>query len=574
MTKRFLSIFVLLPTLLLVSSRIEGKELDESKIDALFSKWDQPESPGCAVGIVCEGELIYAKGFGSANLNYEIRNSPSTRFEIGSFSKAFTSLCIAMLMDDGRIQPDDDVRKYLPELQPLKKPAQIRHLLRCETGYWAQWHITKLAGWENLPVQTPYQESDLLAILEAQPELPIEPGSEFRYGSGDFFLLGLIVKRVSGKPLAQFAKERVFEPLGMHSTIFEVDSTQVLKNRAVGHIREKDGWHLWRSQGYLPGGAGVNTTVEDLARWNANFDNNQLGDGPLVTEFFQSGSVLGNRFCLDGDAYRKKLNPDLAEPAGQYRGLRRIQFTGGVFGMHSVLARFPDQEFTVICLSNADELTPSKLAREISDICLADHMSGEAHRAVEIIDAKVRLTAAQLDEKVGRFQSEEGIIFDISAKDGKLWNSNSRGETYELIPYSENRFQASAYPEDTFVFHPPSPGEPIQMSLEWRGGTIAFQRVGSSARSVSDLDQYVGSYFNEPLGSTYRFKIHKEGLWLRVNGHRWEQLEPTVADEFVPYRKSGHENRVLRFLRNDAGEVEGLSISFWRVRGVKFARVR
>ena len=124
------------------------------------------------------------------------------------------------------------------------------------------------------------------------------------YSSGDYFLLGLIVKRVSGQSLAEFARERVFEPLGMSRTFFEEDESRVVEQCAVGHYkRGGDAWHLWRPTAYWAGGGGLKTCVEDLARWDQNFSSNRLPAGKYLDEFFREGTLLGNRSCLDVDAF-------------------------------------------------------------------------------------------------------------------------------------------------------------------------------------------------------------------------------------------------------------------------------
>jgi CubicO group peptidase (beta-lactamase class C family) len=184
----------------------------ESQIDALFAKWNRPESPGCAIGVVERGELIYSKGFGSANLDYQMPNSPQTDFEVASFSKSFTCACIALLMDEGKISPDDDLRKFVPEMHPFDPPIRIRDLVRCRSGLWDQVSIPILVGWENAPLQHPHTEADFFSLITGQKVLPFQPGTKFAYSSGDYFLLGLIVKRISGQSFPQFAKRRIFEP--------------------------------------------------------------------------------------------------------------------------------------------------------------------------------------------------------------------------------------------------------------------------------------------------------------------------------------------------------------------------
>src|SRR5215471_9619185 len=191
-----------------------------SQVDQLFAKCNNPGSPGCVVGIVRNGKLIYSKGFGSANLDYEVPNTPQTIFEIASASKSFTGACLALLMDQGKIDPDDDLRKFIPGMHKFDPPIRIQHMIRCRTGLWDQFHVMPLVGWDNLPIESPYSETDLLTVLAGQRKLPFEPGTEFHYGSGDYFLLGLVVKRVTGKSLADYARENLFEPLGMTRTFY------------------------------------------------------------------------------------------------------------------------------------------------------------------------------------------------------------------------------------------------------------------------------------------------------------------------------------------------------------------
>ena len=180
------------------------------------------------------------------NLNYEIANTPTTVIE--AMSKSFTGACIALLLDQGKISPDDDLRKYLPEIHPHDSPIRVRHLIRCRSGPWAQWHLVQLAGWSSEPIESPYTSDNLLALFSRPNSLRFEPGLTFRYGSSGYFLLAQIVRRVTGKLLARFAQENLFNPLGMKHTHFTQDATQVVKHRAVGHYRDSDGaWRQWSS---------------------------------------------------------------------------------------------------------------------------------------------------------------------------------------------------------------------------------------------------------------------------------------------------------------------------------------
>ena len=417
------------------------------RVDELFAKWNRLDSPGCAVGIVHRGQLIYSKGFGSANLEYRVPNTPQTVFEVASFSKSLTCACLALLMDEGKLSPDDDLREFVPEMHAFDPPICIRDLVRCRSGLWDQVSLPILVGWENAPLQHPHTEADFLSLLAGQATLPFPPGSRFAYSSGDYFLLGLIVKRVTGQSLARFAHERVFEPLGMSRTFFEEDESRVVEQRAVGHYkRGTDAWHLWRPTAYWAGGGGLKTCVEDLARWDQNFSRNRLPAGKSLDEIVREGTLLGNRPCLDVDAFLKETDPEAGRdsPPGQYRGLRRQQFTGGAWGISAAMTRFPDQEFAVICLSNCDDIVPWAINRRIADIALGGRLeplpSGTMSRPASELPT-VELPEADLREKTGAYRmTKTGFIWRVTLQDGTLRLTDHLGAACPLRPLGASRF--------------------------------------------------------------------------------------------------------------------------------------
>ena len=261
-----------------------------------------------------------------------------------------------------------------------------------------------------------------MSLLTGQKTLPFQPGSQYRYSSGDYFLLGIIVKRISGQPLAEFARKRVFEPLGMTRTFFEEDPTRVVEQRTVGHYkRVGDAWHLWRLTASMVGGSALKTCVEDLYRWDQNFAHNRLPAGRYLDEFLREGTLLGNRSVLDLDAALAEIHPEAPResPPGQYRGLRRRQFTGGAWGINAAMSQFPDQEFTVICLSNNDDIASWKMNQRIADLALGDRLRPRASRPLARPASElptVALEEADLRDKVGAYRMKgAGFIWRIQA---------------------------------------------------------------------------------------------------------------------------------------------------------------
>jgi CubicO group peptidase (beta-lactamase class C family) len=558
-----------------------------ARVDGLFAEWNRRDTPGCAVGIVHRGQIIYRKGFGSADLEYQVPNTPQTVFDASvGIAQSLTCVCLAMLMDEGRISPEDDLRKFVPEMHPFDPPIRIQDLVRCRTGLWEQIAVPALVGWEIAPLQHPYTEADLLSLMAGQKTLPFPPGSQYRYNGGDYFLLGLIVKRVSGQSLAEFARKRVFAPLGMSHTIFEEDPGAVVEQRAVGHYkRVGDAWHLWRPTAYMVGGGGLKTCVDDLCRWDRNFAHNRLPGGKYLDEVFREGTLLGNRSVLDADAAIKENNPEARRksPPGQYRGLRRREFTGGGWGTSSAMAQFPDQEFTVICLSNNDEIASWNMTHRIADLAFGDRVAPQESRPPSRPTSElptVELKEAELRDKVGTYRTKyNGVIWRITLQDGTLRLTDDFHRTCSLRPLSATRFDPEGpgfSPTAQLVFSRPVAGSPWSLTHEYdlpdNKARIEFRPVHLVDPAADQLKEYVGAYENDELAATYRLAVRDGRLWLRVNSRRWEALDATIRDEFTHMQEPA-DLRIIAFLRNEKGEVTALSIDIGgRLRGVRFTK--
>src|SRR4029077_1470545 len=158
----------------------------EKQIDALFKEWDSPNTPGASVAVIQHGKIIFAKGYGIANLEYGIPVKPDTIFHVASVSKQFTAMAVVLLELDGKLSIDDDVHKYLPELPDYGAKITLRNLLQHTSGIRDQWHILALAGWS---IQDVITQDQILRMLFRQKELNFPPGSRDLYSNAGFTLL-------------------------------------------------------------------------------------------------------------------------------------------------------------------------------------------------------------------------------------------------------------------------------------------------------------------------------------------------------------------------------------------------
>jgi len=221
--------------LIFVSSAIADKKIDA--VDKLFSQWDKKDTPGCALAIVKDGKIIYKQGYGLANLELNVPITPQSVFYIGSVSKQFVTMCIAILDKQGKLSLDGDIRKYVPELPDYGPPITVRHLIYHTSGLRDYLTLLGIAG---IDFGT-YHEDDVVELIAQQKELNFAPGKEYLYSNSGYFLLAVIVERASGKSLRKFAEQNIFKPLGMKNSHFHDDYRILIKNRASGYFPAEKG---------------------------------------------------------------------------------------------------------------------------------------------------------------------------------------------------------------------------------------------------------------------------------------------------------------------------------------------
>lgn len=333
---------------------------DESakKVDAFLSQWDRKDMPGCAVGVVKDGRLVYKRGFGMANLDYDVPNTPSTRFNLASVSKPFTAFSIALLAQQGKLSLDDDIRKYVPEMPKYDETVTIRHLIHHTSGIREYEALVFFGG---LGPDNAYSPKTILNMLARQKGLSFKPGAKYQYSNSGYFLLGLIVERVSGKSLRAFAEENIFKPLGMNNTLYFDNRFEVIKNRASGYMVGPDKSIRARSSLYdLVGAGGVLTTVEDLSLWVQNFYEPKVGNRELIQLLTTPGTLNSG----------EKQSYAFGFWRGKYKELPTIRHSGNMFGYRAQILSFPEQNFTVIALSNNMAILPSVIVDKLADIYL------------------------------------------------------------------------------------------------------------------------------------------------------------------------------------------------------------
>ncbi len=532
------------------------------KVDKIFAQWDKTTSPGAALAVIRDGQIIYERGYGMAKLEDGIVMTPKKIFDIGSTSKQFTATCIAILAREGKISLDDDIRKYFPEMRSYEKPITVKHLIYHTSGLRDYNGLLELAGFRA--------ESDCPNVDEAldvifrQKKLNYTPGQEFSYTNTGYFLLGQIVERVSGKSLNEFAQEHIFKPLGMTHTLFQEDHRQVIKNRATGYDPAENGYKINMSNWDETGDGNVYTSVEDLYLWDQAFYNFKLGKD--LMDMLQTTGFLN-----DG----KKLDYAFGLFIHDYKGLKVVEHGGAWAGFRAGFVRFPEQQFSVICLTNLGTQNPDSLWRKVADIYLADKIKEPAKEEAKQEKKKaetITLPKQELEEKVGNYQDRKfGGWMTVSIKDEKLTLS-AMGMDLEIAPISKTTFKAVNTPaemaEITVEFQLDAKGKTMGASASI-GGIERFSMIRSAPLAPltpAQLKEYAGDYVSEELlNAKYRFVVEKDGLVLKFRSAPPGAFKPMAPDKFT----QGMIN--VDFVRA-GNKITGFKLNIGRVSGIEFVK--
>jgi CubicO group peptidase (beta-lactamase class C family) len=388
-------------------------------VDAVFSAYDRADAPGCALGVIRDGEFVYRRGYGMASLEYSVPLDSGSVFRIGSTSKQFTAAAILLLAEEGKLGLDDDVRTHLPELRDYGTPITIRQLLHHTSGIRDYLALMALADREGEGLT----EREALALIARQEKLNFAPGARFLYSNSGYFLLALIVERVSKQTLAEYAADRIFTPLAMKRTHFHDDHAVWVPHRAQGYAPKGDVFVLSMTTLDLVGDGGVFTTIDDLGRWDANFYGNRLGAGGtrLIEQLLAPGHLASG----------KELRYTAGLGRMEHRGLDVVLHGGAFVGFRAEMIRVPAHRFSVIVLCNRADAQPTKLGLDVLDIYLADHLGPDKgtdlkwHKADETEREPLKpadLPPEALRSFAGTYHSGElDISYDFEERDGSLF---------------------------------------------------------------------------------------------------------------------------------------------------------
>lgn len=544
-----------IPSLLLASD--VSRDRQAAAIDALFTQYEQPGSPGLAIGVAEAGNPVYTRGFGLANLDDGIAITPKTVFHVASVSKQFTAFAIALLEEDGKIDVSADIHVYLPELPDFGASIKVRDLVHHTSGLKDQWALLVLAGhdWSDV-----LSQREILALVARNPVLDFAPGTDFAYSNTNYTLMAEIVARVSGMSFRQFMKHRVFQPLRMSDTLIYDDVREVVARRAQSYTRNADGrWQRFILSYDTWGATSLHTTVEDLLKWGANFVEPKVATAQLIQRVTAPARLANGREI----SYAYGLNLDVLA------GRKALVHSGNDAAFYSYFVHFPEEQTTIVVLSN----TGPERRQAANDVARA-WFGGDGPLARDT--RKWPKNAAFPSDAVGTYVGgpDDSVVSIVARKKGWEWRRLTESQGRPLRPTRDGAAQIDrdiAYRivrendrvigiEETVRTNP-------FVTDRW-----IYRRASLPNPSVMELESLAGTWRSDSLDVSYVLSVEDgrlvaRDLWGKHEG-RFVATDPDRFDS-----TGGSPLRSLVVHRDGSGRVTTLRTA-GRTRGIEFHRVQ
>lgn len=497
--------------------------------------------PGFVAAIIKNNKLIYAKGFGLADLEKKVKIGIETPFNIASNSKQFTVACIYLLEQQGKLKTSDKLSKYFKDLPKYADSISIAHLIYHQSGLK---DFSTLSALRNIGDFK--GERNMYQLLATQKSLNFKPGEETSYSNSGYFYLSLIVKQLSGMDLADFAKQNIFKPLKMTNTSFS--RSHRIPGKANGYVFRNNQYLLNNASDTTIGQGNMYSNVADLKKW--------LNEVKTHKYF---GEVI----------WQKMFTPP--EPGAKYaggliidvvKGRKRISHGGDIDGYHSDLYSFPNDGVGMIILSNKDNIS-------ISDIYarLDEAVFGKETPAIKQVKTEEKPTVKPFitfdtTSYIGTYRMRPGTVFDITKTSNELsvyqrWN----GISFKLLPKTAHLFYTDFDPDVTFEFKDIRDNKAQELELLQEGKVTKITRTDVAI----NLAEYTGQFYNDELETSYTF-IVKDGVLEFSSNKEPVQLTATDKDHF--YSNWGD----IIFSRDAGGNINGFSLNHIRVKNLHFVK--
>lgn len=543
------------------------KKETSKNLDKVFSEWDNdPFKPGVAGGLLKNGQVVYLKGFGSADVTHQSPITTDTKFQIGAMSKQFTAFAILLLEEQGKLSLSDDVHKYIPQLPDFGHKITIKQLLSQSSGLPDFLALKEIAGWRDNDVFT---QKDALDLIFQQKKLDYIPGTKFSQTSSGLLLLAEVVKQVTGKSLASFSQEHIFQPLGMTNTLFCEDSEMMIPNVAVPYQTSNNGLKNSHSNNSITGTTNLYTSVADLSRWYLNFENPKVGSKKLIEKMTSPVTLNDGTTTFTPTGGRLLYGQQYLHAE---RGVSKIWTFGLEGGYAANIFIFPKQKVTSFVLGNNNRYNGG-LAMDMAIEVLGDVFPEPP--SIDFSKLKtIKMTPQQLGTYSGYYwDNERAAARRIYVKNDTLhYQSLGSNDESKLLPISENSFQRVVDGDDVIlVKFRKEAGAMKMIYTSWESDEYVYEAYNPINHSPTALSEFTGTFYCDALKTTYTLSQNEKGVFTSNKNQPLISFTPIQTDLFL---SSARNFGGIRFVRDKQQNITGFYINSDRIKNLFFEKIK
>jgi CubicO group peptidase (beta-lactamase class C family) len=530
-----------------------------ARVDSLVNTFVKPGTPGCAIGVVKDGKILYKKTSGLSNLDYRIPVTDSTVFNLASVSKQFTAYLMLLLEKEGKLSLNDTMQKYIPELNNYGHAITIRQLLHHTSGIPSNDNLRIFAG---LSQEMPWDVEDEFDMIQSYQKLNFKPNEERIYSNEGYYLLTRIVEKVTGKTFSQCMSEYVFKPLDMNTASIYDSQGETIFNRASGYRKIGENFSKTNTEGdSFFGSTNMYASVNDMTNWIINLTTGTLGGKQIYDRLINPTDTLNNG---DTISYTYGLS------VWKHKGLKMVDHGGFTMGFKTQLMYLPEGGFSVFVLSNNESINPWDIAIGITDWYLKDQLDPEIkieHKENEINKDLYKLY-------MGSYIMTDGMVLRFDNENDTLKLIIPGAPKFVLYPEKENEFFIKDFDAQcTFV----KDGEGKVNEIVWHQNNqnpkgIRFNEP--KPLTQNELVSYTGRYEIPELDVTYPVTMKDNQLIVTLpKTFRMVGIDTNMKLKHLSGDKFHGTLGSLEFKRNKEGKVTGFVIAdIGRIRNIEFTK--
>lgn len=509
------------------------------EFDVLMSEVFKADGPGAVALVVKDDKVLYHKAFGMANLELDVKMKPDNIFRIGSITKQFTASAILKLRDEGKLNLNDDITKYVKDYPTHGHQISIKHLLTHTSGIKS---YTGMKEWDAEFRKKDFTPEELIEFFKYEP-MDFKPGEEWRYNNSAYFILGHIIEVVSGKSYEEYIDSNFFKPLKMSSSYYGSPS-RIIKERAYGYVKRDDeiinADFVSMSQPYAAGS--LLSTVDDLFKWYR-----AIMEDKVISK--ASRAEAHSTYKLNNG---EKTGYGYGWEIGSIQGSPMIFHGGGIMGYLTSSIFLAEEKLFVAVFSNCYCNPPGNIATKMAALAIGKPYDW---KPITVSDDVLKSY-----EAVYESDKEEQRI--ITFKDGQLFSLRTGGSKYEIYPFEKDKFFFDDGGATTLHFIRDSNNEIISVTSKSTGYDIDWKRTNKPIPSIKKIDlddsvtdKYIGKY---ELAPNFIISIFKE------KGKIFAQATGQNKTEIIPFEENKFSlidvDAKLTFNMDENGEVDSLTL--------------